>query len=302
MSFFDTLEQMVVIFFAVAVGFAARKMKVLSEETTRYLTNLVLTFLMPCKILASVTNGTELPSVGIILEVLKMSLVFYGTGAVFLLIVPRLLGGTDKQKGVWCYVMMFPNTAFVGYPVIETMYGAGAVFYAVLLNLPFNLLNYSMAPLLLAGQRRFSLKQSFSPCVIASFVSLIIALVGLQAPALVGNTVSFVGESAMPMSLVVLGSVLANTSIRGALTSPRIWILSLIRLLVLPVVMLLVMRPLHMDSLVMGVGVLEGGMPSAISGTMLSLQYGGDVDCITQVILLSTLLSMVTIPLVAMLL
>jgi len=302
MSFFDTLGQMVVIIFAVAVGFTARKKQVITEETTRSLTNFVLTFLMPCKILASVTNGTELPSMESLLEVLKMALVFYGTGVVFLLFVPRLLGGTDKQKGVWRYVMMFPNTAFVGYPIIETMYGTGAVFYAVLLNLPFNLLTYSMAPLLLAGQRRFSLKQSISPCVVTSFISLVIALVGFRAPALFGTTVSFVGEAAMPLSLIVLGSVLANTPIRGALTSPRIWILSVIRLLVLPVVMLLLMRPLHIDSIVMGVGTLEGGMPCGISGTMISLQYGGDVECITQVILLSTLLSMVTIPIVSTLL
>ena len=72
------------------------------------------------------------------------------------------------QKGVWRYALAFPNVGFIGYPVAVALFGDGALFYAAILALPFNLLSYSLGPLLLAGAARFRWKQLFTPCIVAS--------------------------------------------------------------------------------------------------------------------------------------
>ena len=82
-------------------------------------------------------------------------MVFYLLEAVFALVVPRFLPGTQGQKGVWRYALAFPNVGFIGYPVAVALFGDGALFYAAILALPFNLLSYSLGPLLLAGAARF---------------------------------------------------------------------------------------------------------------------------------------------------
>ena len=167
-------------------------------------------------------------------------MVFYLLEAVFALVVPRFLPGTQGQKGVWRYALAFPNVGFIGYPVAVALFGDGALFYAAILALPFNLLSYSLGPLLLAGAARFRWKQ--------------------------------------------------------------LWLLTAIRLLLLPVALCLVLRALGIDSLVLGIAVTQMAMPVAVNGTLLSMEYGGDTECMAQITFLTTAASIVTIPIVAVLL
>ena len=109
-------------------------------------------------------------------------MVFYLLEAVFALVVPRFLPGTQGQKGVWRYALAFPNVGFIGYPVAVALFGDGALFYAAILALPFNLLSYSLGPLLLAGAARFRWKQLFTPCIVASVLGLVLALTRLRPP------------------------------------------------------------------------------------------------------------------------
>lgn len=102
-------------------------------------------------ILGSVSSGDTLPSAGEICP-LKVAVVFYGLGFLAAAFMPRLLGGTAKQQGVWRYCLVFSNMAFIGYPVSVALFGQEALFYAVILVLPFNLLSFSLGPLMLAGQ------------------------------------------------------------------------------------------------------------------------------------------------------
>ena len=302
MSFFDTFGQMLVILFAIATGYFANKLGYFNEEINRKLTKVVLNISMPCMILASVITGDDLPDIETLLSLCKMIVVFYGVGAVFLLALPRFLGGTAQQKGVWRYGLLFANTAFIGYPVIQALFGPGAVFYGVVLNLPFNLMSYSLGPLMLGGRGRFSWKCLCTPALITSVISLIIVLTRLQTPTLPGEMVAFVGDLTVPLSLLILGSILAGMPVRQVFSMPRMWIFALIRLLVMPLVLLVLLRPMELGSAVYRVAVIEMAMPVAVNGAMLCMEYDGDIDCMAQTIFVSTMLSMVTIPLIAMLL
>ena len=300
MSFLDTFCQMLVILFAIALGYLANKLGYFSEEGNRKLTKVVLNITMPCMILASVMTSDNLPDMQSMLSLLKMIVLFYGVGVVFLLVFPKFLGGSDQQKGVWRYGLLFPNTAFIGYPVLQALFGGGAVFYGVILNLPFNLLSYSLGPLMLGGKRRFNWKSLCTPALITSFISLIIVLTRLRTPVLLGEMTAFVGDMTVPFSLLILGSVLAEMPIKQVFSMPRMWVFALIRLLLMPAALLVLLRPMGLVSMVYGVAVIEMAMPVAVNGAMLCMEYDGDTQCMAQTIFVSTMLSMVTIPVVAM--
>ena len=141
MSFLDTFFEMLVILFGIAAGYLANRLGYLGGETDQKISKIILNITMPCLIIASVAAGDALPAAAEVLSVLKVAVVFYGMELLVAAVAPRLLGGTDKQKGVWRYVLVFPNMAFIGYPVTVAIFGPEALFYAVILVLPFTLLS-----------------------------------------------------------------------------------------------------------------------------------------------------------------
>lgn len=302
MSFFDTLCEMLVILFAIVLGYAANRMGIMDGEMDRKVSKLILTFTMPCMIVAAVVTGEALPGIGEVLSILRVAVVFYLTEAVFILAVPRLLGGSPGQKGVWRYALAFPNVGFIGYPVAVALFGPEALFYAVVLALPFNLMSFALGPLLLTGARRFQLRQVFSPCVVASLLALALALSGLRPPALLGEMLDFVGGITVPLSLLLVGSLLAGLPAGQVFASPRLWALSALRLLVMPVALWLILRNMDIGYMVLGVAVTQMAMPAAVNGSMLCMEYGGDTRCMAQITFVSTLASIVTIPIIAALL
>lgn len=299
MNFFDVLAEMLVILFAIAAGYAANRLGYLGGETDQKLSKLILNITMPAMIVSAVITGEELPEISVILSILEVGVVFYVLEFVFVLTVPRLLPGTAGQKGVYRYTLAFPNVGFIGYPVAVALYGDGALFYAAILALPFNLLSYSLGPLMLAGAGRFRWRQLLSPCIVASVLGLVLALTRLRPPAMVGEMLDFVGSITVPLSLLVVGSLLAHMSPGKVLRSPKLWVLSVLRLLVMPALLCLVLRGMHIEAMVLGIAVSQMGMPVAVNGTLLSMEYGGDTEAMAQVTFLTTLGAIVTIPVLA---
>ena len=293
MNFWDVFGEMLVILFAIAAGYGANRLGYLGGETDQKISKLLLNITMPAMIVAAVVTGEELPGLGTILSILEVGVVFYLLEAVFALVVPRLLPGSRGEKGVWRYALAFPNVGFIGYPVAVALFGDGALFYAAVLALPFNLLSFSLGPLLLAGAARFRWKQLVSPCIVASVLGLVLALTRLRLPALVGEMLDFVGDITVPLSLLVVGSLLAGMSPGQVFRSPK---------LVLPVVLCLILRPFGFDAMVVGIAISQMAMPVAVNGTLLSMEYGGDTDSMAQITFLTTIASILTIPIVAVLL
>ena len=299
MNFFDVLAEMLVILFAIAAGYAANHLGYLGGEMDQKLSKLILNITMPAMIVAAVITGEELPEISVILSILEVGVVFYVLEFAFVLTVPKLLPGTAGQKGVYRYTLAFPNVGFIGYPVAVALYGDGALFYAAILALPFNLLSYSLGPLMLAGAGRFRWRQLLSPCIVASVLGLVLALTRLRPPAIVGEMLDFVGSITVPLSLLVVGSLLAHMSPGKVLRSPKLWVLSVLRLLVMPALLCLVLRGMHIEAMVLGIAVSQMGMPVAVNGTLLSMEYGGDTEAMAQVTFLTTLGAIVTIPVLA---
>ena len=299
MSFMATFSKMLMILFAISMGYLANRLKILDDGSNRKLTKLVLNITIPGLILSAVMTGEAQPEVGTVLSVWKMAAVYYAVELLAVLVVPALLGGTDRQKGVWRFSLLFTNAIFIGYSVLGALYGERAVFYAVLLTLPVNALSFSVGPLMLGGSRRFSWKSLCTPSFLSSVVSLVIVLAGIQVPAYAGEVLGFVGDMTAPLSLLVLGSVLAGMPLGKVFAMPRIWALSLVRLVAMPVLLLVCLRPLGLDPVVLSTGVIIMATPAAVNGFMLAIEHDGDSECMAQTIFLSTLCSIVTIPLVA---
>lgn len=303
MSFLDVFWEMLVILFAMAMGYLANRLGYLGGEADQKICKVILNITMPCMIVAAVSDGDTLPGAAEILAVLKVAAVFYGMELLIAMAAPKFLGGTDRQKGVWRYTLVFPNMAFIGYPVSVALFGPEALFYAVILVLPFNLISYTLGPLMLAGKAKFRWQQLASPCIIASVIALAVALGHISLPSIVGECLGFVGDLTVPLSLLVVGSLLAGLPVRQVFASPRLWALSALRLLGMPALLWMILNWMQVGPpMVAGIAVILMAMPTAVNGSMLSLEYGGDTECMAQITFLTTLVSIITIPVVSALL
>lgn len=299
MNFTQVFSEMIVILVTMVVGYGSNRLGYLTGETNGRISKLILNVTLPCMILATVLTGNTLPEFSEIMSVLKVTAFFYIMEGILMLFVPKLVGGTPGQKGVWRFALAFPNVGFIGYPVNVALFGPEALFYAVIVALPFNVLSFTTGPLMLVGPKKIQWKKLISPCSIAAVVGLGIALARIRLPAIIGECVDFVGGITVPLSLILMGSLLAGLPVRRVFGSPRLWIMSAVRLLIMPALLCLILRNFDLPYIVLGVAVMQMAMPVAVNGTMLSMEHGGDTACIAEATFLMTLLSIVTIPLVA---
>lgn len=289
---------MSVVLTAIAAGYLANKLGYLGGEVDRKLTKVILNITMPAMTLGAVATSAELPGTRELINLLEGVAVFYGMALLLAMLLPRLIGGTKAQQSVWRFALSFPNVGFIGIPVVTAFFGPEAVIYAVIFMLPFNVLSYALGPVMLSGGfRNFSFRKLFTPAVVASVAALVMTLFRLRPPIQVGECLNIVGDITAPLSLMVIGSILAGLPIGRVFASPRLWALTALRLIALPVLLRLLLQPLGMEELALSVAIVEMAMPVAANGSMLCMEYGGDMDTMAQATFLTTLLSMVTVPL-----
>ena len=299
MSFFDTLNQMLVILFAVAMGYVAHRLGYLGGEINQKLSKLVIHIGIPALTLAAVMNNSDGPGLDEIRGVLLAVGTFYFLSLGCALVLAPIIGGEKLHRGVWRFSLTFSNAAFVGYPVVEGLFGQEGLFYAVILVLPMTLLNFTIAPLMLVGTLRFDWRKMITPGAVCAVLALAMTFTGWRPPAMVGEMMDMVGDITSPLSLLVLGSMLASMPAGRVLGSPRLWVLSAIRLFAMPGILALVLTSLGVPKLLMSVAVIQMAMPVAVNGSMMCMEFGGDAETMASGVFLSTVLCILTIPIVA---
>lgn len=201
-------------------------------------------------------------------------------------------------------MLIFGNTGFIGYPVLSAIFGPQAVVYAVVYNIVFNLLSFTFGAWLIASDNeygvrvRMSWRDFITPCNIATLITMALAFYGVHAVPVVGPALSTIGSFTTPATLLIVGSSLVNLPAAKLLGTPRLWIACLVRMVATPLLIFAVMRPLAGGAL-LGVVVVLAAMPVATNGTMFCYQYGGDAKTMAQGTFITTVLALVTIPLLA---
>jgi predicted permease len=155
MNISAVITRMTVLFLILAVGFIGNKAKVLTSGSNRLLSALILNITMPCTILGSVMNGAVTATGSEALMFIVFALAYFALSFLIAWPLPRLCGkkGAQADDGILRFLVIFGNVGFMGYPVIQSIYGDGALFYVTLFNIPFNLLLFSVGILLVSGKR-----------------------------------------------------------------------------------------------------------------------------------------------------
>ncbi len=304
MDFFAVFFQMLTLFVLLLVGWLANRLKIMNGEMNRLLSRLVVNITMPAMILASVLDAESVPEAGKILEIMAAAVAGYAVLLAAAVLFPRWIPGTVGEKGVYQFALAFGNVAFIGFPVVTSIFGQGALFYASVFTFPFNILAFTLGILFVArGQEgvRLEWKRLISPALVSAILAVILALLQIPSPPVLGEACSLLGQITTPAALLIIGSSLAEIPFSKMFRRPGVYIVTLLRLGALPVLVWLLFKGWLTDPLLLGISVVLAGMPVATNGTMLCMEYGGDAESMTEVTFLTTVCSVFTIPLLAML-
>ena len=289
------LHQITVIFIGILAGFVCRKLKVLSEEGTATVSNIVVKIILPFYLFSAILNsGSAVDPKGVLLTLGLSFGMFLLSGLVALVIVP-LLRPPAGDKGVYLFETMCGNVTYIGIPVCAAVLGGNAAFYGSLLNIPYNLLCFSLGIWLLAG--KLPLKKILNPAFLSGVAAAILYLLRVPVPSVLLDGCAFIGQATSPCAMLVIGSVLGSVPFREIFTEWRAIPYVLIRLVGLGALMALLLSFIDVDPVLKGVVILMASMPAATNSTMLCTIYGGNRALSAKLIFLSTALSIVTIPL-----
>ena len=299
----ENLQVMVVLFIIVVLGYALCKLGYMGEDFDRKLSSIVVDVTCPLLILSSVM-GESLPDRTFILPLLGVGFLTYVLLLVFGFFVPRLIAADRDDQGMIGFALMFANVGFIGYPIVSSIFGAKAVFYAALLNMPNTFFIFTAGVMLVKGEysvRKLNLKLLFSPAMIAAFVAALLVALDVHTPEIVARPVTMVGNITVPAALMIIGSSMARLPLHDIIGSPKVYVASVVRLGVVPVSLYFLFKVCGVSDIVNEINTVVIAMPVASFGTMFCMKYGRNPALMTEMTFITTVGSIFTIPLITML-
>jgi len=302
----DVTNQVLVLSLLMAIGWIARTAKVIDDAAIDKFSGFVINVTLPALIVTSLQK----PFTGELLRdsalVLGLSFAVYGLSFAFAAFLPELFGVEKRSRGVYRVAVVFSNVGFMGFPVVETIFGQDALFLLAVYNVPFNLLAFSVGAWLIArdGGSRVGLnwKMFVNVNVVATVVGFVFFLLSIKFPAALGKTLKLTGDVTTPLSMIAIGAILGRMKLRAVLGHWRVWVFSAVRLVVLPAVIFAALYFVGVRGLLLALPPLVAAMPIAANTSILATVYKGDLESASLLVFLSTLLSVVTIPAAAALL
>ena len=300
--FFPLLQSQTVLFLYLAIGLLIRRKNVVSEEAIKGIVNFIITVALPCMVFAvffdlSLTRGLMVNGLVIVIvsTVVTLSMIPLGN---------FLWRKAESQKqAVLKYGTLMPNAGFAGIPLVYAVFGPEAVFFALLYLMPHRVITFPSAMVIFEQVReKRSRKDIFLvPGNIAILLGIVYLLLPFSLPAVLEQTVQTLGTTAPPLSLVAVGCMLAEVDFRR-LFDKAVLQLCAVRLILIPLGVLLVLRPFDFDFIIVATAVILMAMPTGVNTVLFAKQWGGDYLFAARCIFLTSLLSVLTVPLLALLL
>lgn len=294
---------MVVLFLLVIAGFLSHKFKLMGGDFDKKLSNFVIQVTCPCLLISS-TMGDEMPDRSHIPALLLVSIITYTVLIILAYLIPHIIPAPKEQRGMYSFMLTFANVGFIGYPIVASIFGHSAIFYASILNVFNTLTIFIWGMMFVTGQKagKFDWHLLLSPAMIATYISIVIVITGWRAPQCIAQPFTLLGNVTVPASLLIIGSSIAAMPAKRMMGSRGVYVMCIFRLFILPVSIFYLMLAIGIDRHIAGINMIITGMPVASFGTMFCLKYGKDETLMSQGTFISTLLSVLSIPLLAMLL
>jgi malate permease and related proteins len=294
----NIITQVMTLFLIMAVGYVSRKRGILNPEINKGLTEIVINITLPFLIVSSFQfafSREMLKEAGTVVAIAVVTHLL--TILLAKLLCNRMLKSTTK---VLQFCMVFSNFGVVGYPIIGSVFGQRGIFFTSIYLAISTVFCWTYGVLIFTGKAdRHSLVTAFkNPGIVALFLGIPLFLFSVKLPLMLTQTLQMVGFINTPLSMLLIGSILADVKPKEFFSSRPLYYGTLIRLLLIPMMALFCLKWFNFPRVILGVCVLIQAMPAPATAIPFAEHYNGNVLFATQIVFLTTIFSIFTIPLI----
>ncbi len=287
-----------VLFILIGVGFLFAKKGILTETGTKQMTEVLLYAVVPCVIINAYQRDFNPEMVKNLLLAVLFSILIH---LFAILIVPHIFKKrTDNRHKINIFSVIYSNAGFIALPLVQVVYGQEGVFYAVAYLTVFNLLYWTHGVYVYTGDiKTLSIKKAIlTPGVLGTLLGLILFLANIRLPVIVQQPISYLAALNTPIPMLILGTYLVRLNIKKVIKNGGMWLVCLLRLIVFPLCAILLANLMALPDAIKLPLVMSSACPIAVVTTLFATRYGMDSAYASQLVSMTNILSVVTIPLV----
>ncbi|WP_069651057.1 AEC family transporter [Caloranaerobacter ferrireducens] len=298
MDFILVLNQVLVLFILLILGFILKKINIMTDELGKGLSTLIIYVTLPALIITSMNYKFSQDMLSNSIKLLIIGVIVYTFMIIVGVIFVKLLKIQGMQKGVYLFLIIFSNVGFMGYPVVEVAFGKIGVFYAAIYNLIFNILIWTLGVILVnpGHEKKINLKALINPGTVSIVLGFTLFIFSIKLPKPIYISLHKLGASTTPMAMLVVGSLLGDAKFKEIFGNSKLFIVALLRLIIIPLSVLFVLTRLNLPPVVAGIPVIISSMPTAANAAIFARRFDSDYRLASQGVFLTTLISIATIP------
>ncbi len=297
------LQQMGVIFILVAIGFYLHKRGIIDNISSKKLSAIVVDVCNPAMIMASILSGNITATHKDLIIACGLGAAFYAFLVALGFLIPRLLHVKPDKRKFYNLMTVYTNTGFLGIPVAKAILPPNAVIYVIVINIFYSLLFYTHGLMILGkgknadAPKKHPLLGIFNIGTIMAIFSLFVFWFNLKLPPILANTVEYIGNATVFLSMALLGVFVARSNFLNSIKDFRIWIYIVIRMLIIPVAIVFIMKALGFDKTAILAMCLMGTVPVGNLPMIQAEKIGEDTSILSSGIAVTTVVSGFTITL-----
>ncbi|MDO4960927.1 MAG: AEC family transporter [Eubacteriales bacterium] len=300
-NFGTVVQQVIILTILIATGFFSRKVKLIDKNSLSTMTNLTVYVAVPCMLIRAFSMEFSPDMiVGFFLEML-ISLVIHAFGAAVGFVVFRKAPEMRKRMYICCLAL--GNVGFMGFPLLQAIYGNVGLYYGSAYNFTFNVLLWGVGLGYLNDENdKFDIIEVLkNPSISSAFVGFIIFVTSFKIPTVIDNGMAYLAGLAVPLSLMVIGARLVELDIKLLIYDVRFWICTVLRLLIVPAIVAVILHVIGLRGVILEVAVILAATPPASLLGMVAGKKDPETGALTAgTVSGQTALSMLTIPVVAL--
>ena len=292
------LEQVGVLFVFALIGCVLVRKKMVNPQHSSLLSGLAVHVFLPCAAFNTFASNFTVEYLS-----QKYGLILVSTAIlIVLMILGRVLAKKLQPIGydqaVYEYSLIIPNASYLGYPLVMGLYGAAGLLDMMLFGIPMMFYTYTLAYDLLTERRgqKFTLRRLLNPVVVAMLLGCVVGLSGVKMPNVITQVTESAGACLGPAGMLLLGIALAEFKPRDLLGHKQVYIVTAMRLVIIPVAIFGALKLLHLDFAILP-AIVTYAMPCGLNVIVFPKMIGHDCTRGAALVLISTVLSLLTIPL-----
>ncbi|MCL2840215.1 MAG: AEC family transporter [Defluviitaleaceae bacterium] len=289
----------------IVLGFVCRRQRLINDEHMGGMTVILMRVAMPCTVFIALMQPFSRELMIESLASFVITGVLYIAGGYLGLGVAKLMKMPDGIKESWQFGCAFSNVGFIGIPVVMAVFGPEGLIYVSMAAASFTILSFTVGVRMFSGgpkEIRILQVMKNSPAIPVTLIGFVLFLTGLRLPAPLEGGIALVSNMTTPLSMVLIGGMLAKQRLRDSFTDIKILPPTVIKLVVIPLAALFILRWFVPNPLMLSVIVTLMAMPPAASTAIFADQFGGDSVAAAKFVVVPTILCAITVPLIALLL